>query len=97
MTSEICLSCIIRFPEHNKIKLDMAESEKVFKGVFEFSVQETSKDLLQNGKLIVLKLEQEAALETSPSTGCPCSLFFKSLYETTLLPCLFAWRFTDMF
>ena len=63
MTSEICLSCIIRHPEHNKIKLDMAyESEKVLKAVFKFSVQETSKDLAQNGKLIVLKPEQEAAI-----------------------------------
>ena len=62
MTSEICLSCIIRHPEHNKIKIDMAESEKAFEGVFEFSVKETSKNLSQNGKLIVLKPEQEAAI-----------------------------------
>ena len=50
MTSEICLSCIIRHPEHNKIKIDMAESEEAFEGVFEFSVQVTSKDLSQNSK-----------------------------------------------
>ena len=40
----------------------MAESEKALEEVFKFSVQETSKDLLQNGKLIVLKPEQEAAI-----------------------------------
>ena len=40
----------------------MTESEEAFRGVFEFSVQETSKDLLQNGKLIVLKPEQEVAI-----------------------------------
>ena len=34
----------------------------LFEGVFQFSVQETSKDLLQNGKLIVLKPEQEVAI-----------------------------------
>ena len=77
MTSEICLSYIIRHPEHNKIKIDMAEPEEAFEGVFEFSVQVTSKDLLQNSKprdyegrdydsllskLIVLKPEQEAAI-----------------------------------
>ena len=33
-----------------------------FKGVFEISVQETSKDLSQYGNLIVLKQEQEAAI-----------------------------------
>ena len=55
MTSENCLSCIIQHPEHNKIKIDMSEFEKVFEGVFEFSVQETSKNLSQNGKVIVLK------------------------------------------
>ena len=52
MTSEICLSCITRHLEHNKIKIDMAESEEAFEGVFEFSVLETSKDLSQNGKHI---------------------------------------------
>ena len=62
MTSEICLSCIIRHQEHNKIKIDMAESEETFEGAFEFSVQETSKDLSKNGKLIVLYPEQEAAI-----------------------------------
>ena len=60
MKSEICLSCIIRHQEHNKIKTYMAMCEEVFNGVFEFSVQETSIDLLQNGKLIGLKPEQEA-------------------------------------
>ena len=40
----------------------MAESEEVFNGVFEFSVQETLKDLSRNGKLIVLKPEQEATI-----------------------------------
>lgn len=41
----------------------MAESEEMFDGVFECSVQETLKDLSQNaGKLIVLKPEQEAAI-----------------------------------
>ena len=39
----------------------MAESKEALEGVFEFSVQETSKDLSQNGKHIVLKPEQEAA------------------------------------
>ena len=62
MTSEICLSCIILHPEQNKIKIDMVDSEEAFEGVFEFSVLETSKDLLQNGNLIVLKPEQEAAI-----------------------------------
>ena len=33
-----------------------------FEGVFEISVQETSKDLSQYGNLIVLKQEQEAAI-----------------------------------
>ena len=50
MTSEICLWCIIQHPEHNKIKIDMAESEEAFEGVFEFSVQVTSKDFSQNSK-----------------------------------------------
>ena len=45
-----------------KIKIDMAESEEAFEGVFEFFVQEMSKDLSQNGKLIILKLDQEAAI-----------------------------------
>ena len=40
----------------------MVESEEAFEGVFEFSVQETSKDLSQNGKHIVVKPEQEAAI-----------------------------------
>ena len=40
----------------------MAESEEAFEGVFEFFVQEMSKDLSQNGKLIILKLDQEAAI-----------------------------------
>ena len=62
MTSEICLSCIIRHPEHKSIKIDMAESKEALERVFKFSFQETSKDLSQNGKLIVLKLEQEAAI-----------------------------------
>ena len=34
--SKNCLSCIIPHPEHNKIKIDMAESEEML--VFEFSV-----------------------------------------------------------
>ena len=59
MTSEVCLSFLVRHPEHNKIKVDMTESEEAFRGVFEFSVQETSKDLSQNGKHIVLTPEQE--------------------------------------
>ena len=54
------LSFITRHPEHDKIKIDMAESEETFEGVFEFSVQETSKDLSQNGGNIVLTPEQEA-------------------------------------
>ena len=49
-------------PEQKKIKIDMAESEEAFEGVFEFFVQEMSKDLSQNGKLIILKLDQEAAI-----------------------------------
>ena len=49
MTSEICLSCIIPHPDHNKFKIDMAESEKLFDGVLEFSVQETSNDLSHSG------------------------------------------------
>ena len=61
MTSEICLSCIIRHPEHYKIN-KIAESGEAFEGVFEFSVQETSKDLSQNGKHIFLKRDQEAAI-----------------------------------
>ena len=61
MTSEICLSCIIRHPEH-KIKINMAESEEALEGVFEFSVHETSKGLSQNGQLIELEQEQEAAI-----------------------------------
>ena len=40
----------------------MAKSEEAFKRVFEFSVQEMSKDLSQNGKLIILKPEQETAI-----------------------------------
>ena len=45
MTSEICLSCMIWYLEQNKIKIDVAEPEEVFEGIFEFAVQETSKDL----------------------------------------------------
>ena len=62
MTSEICFSCIIRHPEHNKIKTDMAESEEALEVVFEFSVQKTSKDFSENGKLIVRKPEHETAV-----------------------------------
>ena len=62
MTSEICFSCIIRHSEHNKIKIDMVKSEEAFEGVFEFSVQETSKNLPQNGELVIPKPEQEAAI-----------------------------------
>ena len=51
MTSEICLSCTVRHSEYNKIKIDMTECEEAFEGVFEFSFQETSQDLSQNGKL----------------------------------------------
>ena len=40
----------------------MAKAEEAFEGIFEFSVQETSKDLSQNGKPIVLKPEQKAAI-----------------------------------
>ena len=40
----------------------MAESEEAFEGVFEFSVQEMSTDLSQNGKLIIIKPEQETAI-----------------------------------
>ena len=40
----------------------MAASEEAFEGVVEFYVQKTLKDLSQNGKLIVVKLEQEAAI-----------------------------------
>ena len=39
MTSEICLSCIIRHPEHNKIKIDIVESGEALEGVFEFYEQ----------------------------------------------------------
>ena len=35
MISEICLSYIIRHPEHNKIKIDMAESEEALEGLFQ--------------------------------------------------------------
>ena len=62
MTLEISLSCIIRHPEHEKIKIDMAKSGKAFEGVFIFSVQEMMKDLSQNVKLVILNLEQEAAI-----------------------------------
>ena len=40
----------------------MGKAKEVFDGVFEFSVQETSNDLSQNGKLVVLKSEQDAAI-----------------------------------
>ena len=49
MTSEMCLSCILPHPDHNKFKIDMAESEEVFDGAFEFFVQETSNDLSHSG------------------------------------------------
>ena len=62
MTSEICVSCIIRDAKHKKINIDMADFEEAFEEVFQFSVKETSKDLPQNGKLIVLNPEQEAAI-----------------------------------
>lgn len=63
VASEIWHSCTIRNPEHDKIKIHMAESEETFK----FSVHETLKDLSQNGKHIDLKPEQES----SPWTGFP--------------------------
>ena len=41
--------------------------DRAFERVFEFSVQETSKDLPQNGKHIVLKPEpKKLPLESSP-------------------------------
>ena len=40
----------------------MVESEEAFEGVFKFSVQEMSKDLPQNRKLVIPKPEQEAAI-----------------------------------
>ena len=45
----------------------MAETEEAFEGVLEFSVLETSKDLLQNGELLVLKPEQAAAIRSESS------------------------------
>ena len=60
MSSEICLSCLIGHPKHNKIKTDIAKSEEEFAGVFFF--QETSKGLSQNEKLVVLQPKQEAAI-----------------------------------
>ena len=63
MTSEICLSCIISYPDHNKFKIDMAtESEEVFDGVFEFSVQEKVERPFAQRQFMVLKPEQEAAI-----------------------------------
>ena len=43
MTREICLLCKIRHLEHRY-------DREAFEGLFEFSVQETSKDLSQNGQ-----------------------------------------------
>ena len=37
--------------QQDQLKIDMAESEEVFDGVFEFSVQETSNDLSKTKKL----------------------------------------------
>ena len=34
--------------QRDQLKIDMGESEEVFDGVFEFSVQETSNNLSQN-------------------------------------------------
>ena len=45
-----------------QLKTDVAESKEAFKWVFKFPVQETLKDLSQNGKHIVLKPEQEATI-----------------------------------
>ena len=50
------LSFMQPHPEHNKIKIDMAESEEVFVGVFEFSVQETWNDLSENGNSSFLRV-----------------------------------------
>ena len=62
MTSEICLSCIIPHPDHNKFKIDMAESEQVFDGLFEFFVQEKVEQPFAQRQFTVLKPEQEAAI-----------------------------------
>ena len=52
----------------------MVTSEEAFEGVFEFSVQEMSKDLTQNSKNIVLKPEQEASIRVV------CKIMFCASY-----------------
>ena len=48
------LSCITRHPEHNKMKIDMAESEEVFEDVFGFSVKgKTFRKTLRGRKLLL--------------------------------------------
>ena len=66
MTSEICLSCIIRRPEHNKIKTDMAESEEAFEGVFEFSVQK-----IRMLRCLASFFRRINNLEINSSVSCP--------------------------
>ena len=41
----------------------MADSGEAFEGVVEFYVQKTLKDISQNGKHVVVKPEQEAAIK----------------------------------
>ena len=60
--SQVATEKKVNFTPCNKIKIDMVESKEAFNRVFEFSVQEMSKLLLQNGIHIVLKPEQEAAI-----------------------------------
>ena len=82
MTLEICLWCIIRHPRHNNIKIDNIGQvwRSNFEGVFQFSVQEMLKDLSQNGKPIVLKPEQEAAIREQSID----SMSLQSIYQITV-------------
>ena len=83
---------------HNptKLKIDMTESEESFEGVFQFSVQETSKDLLQNGKLVVLKPEQEVAIRDKSVNRISLQSTYQIPVGDYKMPPLFACRFADM-
>ena len=74
----------------------MTESEESFEGVFQFSVQETSKDLLQNGKLVVLKPEQEVAIRDKSVNRISLQSTYQIPVGDYKMPPLFACRFADM-
>lgn len=76
---------MIRYPEHDKIKIHTIESEEGFK----FSVQLTSKDLLQNGRH--RSKAGTRACHWSLVIPSPCSSIFAIAHSSIPFACFF-WK-----